>query len=684
MIKLTAGTSSIILPLHDTNGELQEWIDKHYATELMRIMAPPSGLYTRRGSNLPFPNYSSLPSPKINQLVLPTGASRWGYTLLLATEEQKEEIYTAQSETGLMTLHWSAPLVGDLGPTGQAVNETDSETNRTVKLLVHCLPPRPVTPRGRLQDDGFTSLPGVSRRIEGLENNGYPQASDLFLIPVVDARYFLQFLDVGEMSAEDFTSDAGPHTDTFNAGDKTSAELIYIYLESLIPASWYGGFDGFVKCDDISPKYITPPDWTSTNDYENLGVVLDAFCWQHGLAFVPVVSQTYTTNDGGLVNTSYPFAVVSVDESVVLYRGSPDETNNQYGAIRGCGGIGKSVRTTGTSLSGFSRHDGGKKFCGMPLLIAGGDTYRRAKTDGTRTALMEGRPLPDSVDIESPDGIANEPPPTVFNKWPARTSGTDVSKLMADAKAKIRYAWSGSLSADEKEQIAKDYYNRFLWQFDYTFLGVQPWQQSAYDDVTVYSMNQVNGQYVCQTRVMSWALNTQADICGGDDSSSSNIRVGIVRGQSGSMFYEIELGSMPRDAYGNGSDCIDCDPCTSVFGAGTSGCGITISDPESIVVPDGQTITAYDPFSDKIPLKVGTDCVVAKVSGTGNSYGYGGTPTGDTWVVLNGYHEHIVEYKERWDCCDPDGPPTLLAKTPIILIGVACAEIICGECPPPA
>ncbi len=525
MIKLTAGTSSIILPLHDTDGALQAWIDQHYATDLMRIMAPPSGIYTRRGSNLPFPNYADLPAPKINQLVLPTGASRWGYTLLLATEEQKEQIYVAQSETGLMTLHWSAPLVGDLGPTGQPVNETDSETSRTVKLLVHCLPPRPGTPRGRLQDDGLTSLPGVSRRIEGMENAGVPKASDLFLIPVVDARYFLQFIDVGEMSAEDFESDAGPHTDTFNAGSKTSAELIYIYLESLIPASWYGGFDGFVKCDDISPEYITPPDWTSTNDHENLGIVLDAFCWQHGLAFVPVVSQTYTTNDGGIVETKYPYAIVSVDESAVLYRGNIHETDSQKGAIRGYGGVGKSVRSTATTGEVFTSHAGGKKFVGTPLLIAGGDTYRRAKTDGTRTALMEGTPLPDSVDIDSPDGIANEPPPTVFNKWPATSTGTDVSKLMTDTKAKIRYAWSGNLSSDEKDQIATDYYNRFLWQFDYTFLGVQPWQQSAYDDVTIYQMSQVNGQYVCQTRVMSWALNTQADTTATAD---NRLRIAII------------------------------------------------------------------------------------------------------------------------------------------------------------
>ena len=508
MIKLTAGTSSIILPLHDTNGELQAWIDRHYATDLMRIMAPPSGIYTRRGSNLPFPNYAPLPAPKINQLVLPTGASRWGYTLLLATEEQKEEIYTAQNSDGLMTLHWSAPLVGDLGPTGQPLNEADSETNRTVKLLVHCLPPRPVTPRGRLQDNGETSVFGVSRRIENLEGAGYPQASDLFVIPVVDVRYFLQFLDTASMSAEDFTSDAGPHTDTFNGGAQTSAEKIYEYLIGRIPSGFAGELDGFVVCDDISPQYTTPPNFTTENDYENLGVVLDAFCWSHGLAFVPNITQVYKPT--AATTETYAYGIVSVDESNVIYRG----IGSNFGAIRGYASLGVSVRSTATSpvdkspAETFSSHTGSKSFCGLPLLLSGGDTYRRC-ISGLRT--MEGTPLPAEIQIQNDGAWEIQPPPDSFLRWPSRSDGSTVIKAMGDTRVTIRTEWILPLSEPELKQIARDYYYRLLWQFDYTFLGVQPWQQSAYDDVAVYSMEHCNGSYVCQTRVTSIPINMIAD-----------------------------------------------------------------------------------------------------------------------------------------------------------------------------
>jgi len=164
---------------------------------------------------------------------------------------------------------------------------------------------------------------------------------------------------------------------------------------------------------------------------------------------------------------------------------------------------------------------------------------------------------------------------------------------------------------------------------------------------------------------------------------SQEIYTGVVRARLDPQIYQIELGSLPRSVFGNQDlECLACDPCTEVFGAGTADCGLAISDPDSIVQVNGTRITAYDPFSDKIPLIVGTDCVVARVRGTGAEYGnYGNYGNGEAWVVLNGYHEHIVQYKENWDCCDPDGPPTLISKTPVILIGKECDTISCESCP---
>jgi hypothetical protein len=201
---------------------------------------------------------------------------------------------------------------------------------------------------------------------------------------------------------------------------------------------------------------------------------------------------------------------------------------------------------------------------------------------------------------------------------------------------------------------------------------------------------------------------------------SPEIITGIVSQSLGCNWYVIELGEFigsPYDGSGSGSG-VDCDPCLGVSGAGTAGCTLEISAPASKVLGSGQFVIAYDMFSDKISLIPGTDCLISRPSGlaataSGSGSGVTGT-TGEGWApwpgewppfenpvpagsgsgsgsgietatgywqVVNGYREHIVQYKERWDCCLPDGPPTLLGKTPIIMLGHECEEILCGECP---
>jgi hypothetical protein len=157
-----------------------------------------------------------------------------------------------------------------------------------------------------------------------------------------------------------------------------------------------------------------------------------------------------------------------------------------------------------------------------------------------------------------------------------------------------------------------------------------------------------------------------------------SVRDGIVSINHGCGWYTIELGKITDEGgSGSGSGDTDCDPCSqggsASASASTSGCELTLSGPPSKVVGSGVFAVAYDPQSITIPLVVGTDCVVGKVSNS---------PPGVTpWRILRGYQEHIVEYKERWECC-PDGTPKLIGKTPIIFVATVCEEIICGECPP--
>jgi hypothetical protein len=179
-----------------------------------------------------------------------------------------------------------------------------------------------------------------------------------------------------------------------------------------------------------------------------------------------------------------------------------------------------------------------------------------------------------------------------------------------------------------------------------------------------------------------------------DGGSGTVIHDGLVSEVRGCGNYLIELGYIPDDGSGSGSQStsgsgVECDPCGTESGSG-EGCGITLVIPEPRVIGLGIFVEAYDPQSTVIPLTGGSDCVVGKVSGSSSgsasssfSQSGSGVETVLTgWRVLRGLQEHIVQYRERWDCCEPDGPAVLVAKTPIIFVGKECAEIICGECPP--
>jgi len=208
----------------------------------------------------------------------------------------------------------------------------------------------------------------------------------------------------------------------------------------------------------------------------------------------------------------------------------------------------------------------------------------------------------------------------------------------------------------------------------------------------------VDGSWEMTTEGTGWVVfSTPADGVAAllkDGGGSSDIRDGIVSINHGCGLYTVELGIiMEEGGSGSGSSDADCDPCSqggsSSVSASTSGCELTLSGPPSKVIGIGVFVLAYDPQSITIPLVVGTDCVVGKVSGggAGSVSGSGETGSGSgassftPWRIRRGYQEHIVEYKEGWKCCD-DGSKILEWRDPVILVGIQCARIICGECPP--
>ena len=78
--------------MQDPEGRVDDMIDRYHTQSLSRITCQNAAVVVNRGNGTIIHNYEPLPTPKINQLVVPTGSTRWSYCLLLADDEIKKKV----------------------------------------------------------------------------------------------------------------------------------------------------------------------------------------------------------------------------------------------------------------------------------------------------------------------------------------------------------------------------------------------------------------------------------------------------------------------------------------------------------------------------------------------------------------------------------------------------------------
>lgn len=153
--------AGVNLTLKDPRGDIQRWIDQWLPTDDLRMVCQWSPSTWNRTENIPLPNYPAPLRPKINTLYRPTGASRWAFGLFLATREQKQQILNAIGSAN----SWQ-PLT---------ISSGDAQSRA---WMMYMLPPRP-----------------ISALADG-ENGAW-------LLPLVDERYYWQFVSAGQISLTD-------------------------------------------------------------------------------------------------------------------------------------------------------------------------------------------------------------------------------------------------------------------------------------------------------------------------------------------------------------------------------------------------------------------------------------------------------------------------------------------------
>jgi hypothetical protein len=399
MIKF--GATYGLLP--DPYGMLAKQLNTYLSSELRCITAPRPSSAVQRGSNIVYLNYPELPRPEINRLVIPTGATRWSYMCMLVTGTQKEALYT-EAAGGPLTLQYRTEKRSEVG------------ARRTIKMKMWPLQALPISPEivnSNREHVTFDPRFGEAASVAaGLDTSSRPES--LYLIPLVDGRYWWQYKDVGQISEQDIT---------------TPTELV----NYLIGRSGSG-----ISTLIIHPEYDKVPA-VLDNDGENLAVVLDSAAWQLGLTVCPNMEEDGAT-----------FVLLDGERSGIIH--SDNMAGQNRVIAEEAEDIGYPVGVMGDELD--------------PGLI-------------TSAAF-----LPESVliPVNGRDTFAVSAVSAGFSR-----------RVIYGARQILRYRWVGDNAVDTTEtlatRIAKDFYARYLFQYDRTFVGSQQWQPCSFTDVIVHEMN---------------------------------------------------------------------------------------------------------------------------------------------------------------------------------------------------
>ena len=412
--------------LQDPTGAIDRYIEAHHSVDLMRFFGRPAAVNIPRGRNLLFPNYPELPRPKLNQLVIPTGATRWSYGIFLVNTTQKDAILAeSAANENKLTVRFGS---------GDNWKPTPSDPEGfvpTFTLTMSPLPPRPITPTGTQEQD---------------------EIQNCWLIPMVDQRYWWQFMNVGVISAEGFYG---------------VQDVVDYCTDKVVNTG-----NLWLTCPN--DKYSSLPDIISSNDYENIGTFIETLAWHIGCQLVPEINETSERS----VSLETGFALISVDDSPLIH------ANNLLGKV----GINPGVRD---EYGAVTSPDSGFELVGLPNAKMGGQMAITSQGDAFLPATIL---IPKGVDSTE-----------YYSKTATAVGLTDL-KTIAGTSTILRVHYD-EITDDIAKQAAKDFFNRFNKIHDYTFAGIQKWQPTAFDDCLVLTQSLFPEGMRVQTRVRSWQQN---------------------------------------------------------------------------------------------------------------------------------------------------------------------------------
>lgn len=203
--------------LEDRHGVVAQFLNRHLTIDDLRWCGLLPGRQIDSGSAVLVPQFSNALPIRFNELHVVTGATRYSYMLCIVDRETIEKL-AEKTENGKI----SAILeVGD-------IDSVDRE-RIGYEVDMYALPPRPITPRFNGLFD-VESIESIAKQKDFLDHG-------LWILPLVDMRWYWQWIHAGEVSAKTWTTYTDAITDLQTLLNCTIDVSVLDDDTSLFPAS---------------------------------------------------------------------------------------------------------------------------------------------------------------------------------------------------------------------------------------------------------------------------------------------------------------------------------------------------------------------------------------------------------------------------------------------------------------